>query len=211
MKLISLNTGRPSELPYKKKTVSSGIKKSPVEAPIYLSRTGFEGDGQADLVHHGGADKAVCVYPFEHYTYWEKEFKEALPVPAFGENVTAAGLLETDMHIGDTFQLGEAIVQISQPRQPCFKLAALHNTPKLAFFVEQTGYTGFYFRVTAEGTVSPKSELKRLTVHPSRITVSEANRIMNDKNVEPADIGRLLEINELAESWKKPLRNRLSS
>lgn len=209
MKLILLNIGKPAELPYKKKTVLSGIKKRSVQTPLYLSKTGFEGDGQADLIHHGGEDKAVCVYALEHYAYWKETLNRALPSAAFGENVTAAGVLETDVHIGDVFQLGEAVVQISQPRQPCFKLAALNHEPKLALLAEETGYTGFYFRVLTEGTVDITSELKRTEIHPAKITISKANNIMNNKNADQEDLHMLLQLEELAESWKKPLRIRV--
>ncbi|OES45666.1 MOSC domain-containing protein [Domibacillus iocasae] len=209
MKLVSLNIGKPAELSYKKKTVLSGIKKRPVQTSLYLSNIGFIGDGQADLIHHGGEDKAVCVYALEHYAYWEETFNRPLPPAAFGENVTAAGVLETDVHVGDVFQLGESIVQISQPRQPCFKLAALHHEPKLALLVEETGYTGFYFRVLTEGKVKITSELKRTEIHPAKITISKANTIMNNKNADREDVHMLSQLEELAESWKKPLRIRL--
>ncbi|MBJ8032143.1 MOSC domain-containing protein, partial [Bacillus cereus group sp. N21] len=88
------------------------------------------GDGQADLVHHGGVDKAVCVYSGEHYSYWEETLNQDLEYGAFGENITVSGMREEDVCIGDTFELGEAIVQVTQPRQPCFKLAKKYNIPK---------------------------------------------------------------------------------
>ncbi|MCM3788057.1 MOSC domain-containing protein [Domibacillus indicus] len=209
MKILSVNVGKPADLPYGKKVVQSGIQKAPVHQAIFLSKTGFEGDGQADLVHHGGEDKAVCVYPHEHYTYWAKTLGRPLPQAAFGENITAAGLLETDVYIGDIFQLGEAVVQISQPRQPCFKLAARYNEPTLVSRVDETGYTGFYFRVLTEGKVGAESRLERIHIHPAAITVEEANQIMKKKESSQEKIKKLVDLEELAESWKKPLLKRL--
>lgn len=210
MKVLFLNVGKPADLVYGKKIVQSGIRKSPVHGSIFLSKTGFEGDGQADLVHHGGEDKAVCVYPQEHYAYWEEVLQQPLPPAAFGENITAAGLLEETVHIGDVFQLGEAVVQISQPRQPCFKLAARYNEPKLALFVKQTGYTGFYFRVLTEGFVSAASRLKRIQSHPAVITIQKANQIMDSSDSDVKDIKKLLQVEELAESWKEELAKRIT-
>ncbi|WP_050182042.1 MOSC domain-containing protein [Domibacillus robiginosus] len=210
MKVLSVNVGKPADLAYGRKVVQSGIRKIPVEKPLFLSKTGFEGDGQADLIHHGGEDKAVCVYPSEHYTYWEKELGRTMPPAAFGENITASGLLETNVHIGDVFQLGEAVVQISQPRQPCFKLAARHNEPKLAALVEQTGYTGFYFRVLTEGMVDPAASIERIQTHPASITIEAANQLMSDKRASVQEIKKLVEVDVLAASWKQPLKSRLN-
>ncbi|SIP91602.1 MOSC domain-containing protein [Domibacillus enclensis] len=125
---------------------------------------------------------------------------------AFGENITSEGLLESSVHIGDTFQLGEAVVQVSQPRQPCFKLAALYEEPKMPLFVKQSGYTGFYFRVLQEGKAARGMEIIPSTTHSARVTVQEANRIMNDSARTEEDRMKLLQLEELAESWKEPLR-----
>ncbi len=108
-----------------------------MSVPLQLSLLNLDGDEQADLVHHGGRDKAVCVYCVEHYPYWESLTGTTLSFGAFGENVTVGGLTELEAYIGDTFQWGDAIVQISQPRQPCFKLAAKHGWPELPKQVEK--------------------------------------------------------------------------
>ncbi len=136
-----------------------------------------------DLVHHGGAEKAVCVYPYEHYLFWEKELQRKLEYGAFGENLTIKGLLEDDVHIGDIFQLGEAVVQVSQPRQPCYKLTVRYGMPDMILKVQDTGFTGFYFRVLKEGFVCKDRGLKRISRHPKGITISYANRIKHhEKN-----------------------------
>ncbi|OBR64400.1 cytoplasmic protein [Paenibacillus oryzae] len=208
--VLSLNIGLPAQMPFKGKEVSTGIFKKPVQGPLFLSRLNFEGDGQADTVHHGGADKAVCVYPYEHYAYWERELDIKLEPGAFGENVTLDGLREDDVHIGDIFSLGEAVVQISQPRQPCFKLALRYGVPEMPVKVQETGYTGFYFRVLKEGKVERLDKLTRTQRHPHGISVSEANRLMHvDKN-DPDAARAMLQVEELSESWRKTLMKRIA-
>lgn len=207
--IVSINIGKPQLIKYQQRDISSGIIKRPVDQPIFLSRLNFEGDAQADLKHHGGEDKAVCVYCYEHYTYWEKELQTQLALGAFGENLTIRGLLEDDIHIGDTFQLGEAVVQVTQPRQPCYKLTARYNAPTLPLLIQQTGYTGFYFRVLKEGTVRKDDQLVRMTRHPKQISVSFANRIMHTETKNVDGIRKILEVEELSTSWRATFQKRL--
>ena len=155
IEIRSLNVGKPRDLQFGKKEITTGINKKPVSNPVYLSTLNFTGDGQGDLVHHGGRDKAVCVYSYEHYPYWEKELGKPLDFSAFGENLTLLGLTEDELCIGDSFQIGEAVVQVSQPRQPCFKLSLIHERKDMPLLIQNTGYTGYYFRVLKEGMVAP--------------------------------------------------------
>ncbi|EJL27903.1 MOSC domain-containing protein [Brevibacillus sp. BC25] len=210
IEIISLNVGKPKQVQYQNKEVSTGIFKSPATKALYLSFLNFEGDGQADLVHHGGKEKAVCVYPYEHYPFWEAELQRELAIGAFGENLTIRGLVETDVCIGDTFQLGEAIVQVSQPRQPCYKLSVRYGVPEMLVKVQETGYTGFYFRVLKEGLVSHTDGLIRLSCHPRAITVSYANRIMHQEKDNIDGMKKLLEVEELSSNWRATFTKRLS-
>ncbi len=198
----SINIGKPVSLEYQNKEITSGINKQPEERPLFLTTLNFSGDGQADLVHHGGKDKAICVYPFEHYTYWEKELNRSLDYGAFGENLTTLGLLEEEICIGDIFRLGEAIVQISQPRQPCYKLSLKYDEDDLPLKIQKTGYTGFYFRVLKEGTVSKNQGLTLMQRHPKGITVSYANLIMYNEKDNIQGLNKMLDIDELSESWR---------
>ena len=121
---------------------------------MQVTPTGIEGDGQADLVNHGGVDKAICVYPLAHYPHWQEMIGRELSPAAFGENFTVDGLTEADVCIGDTWRVGEdVLVQVSQPRQPCWKLARRWQRKTLALEVQESGKTGWYFRVLEEGTV----------------------------------------------------------
>ncbi|CAM4479985.1 MOSC domain-containing protein [Paenibacillus tarimensis] len=208
-KIMSLNVGTPAPLVHGKKEVMSGIVKRPVTEPVWLSMTNLQGDEQADLVHHGGVDKAVCVYPYEHYAYWERELNRTLEFGAFGENLTTQGAAEQDISIGDIFRIGEAVVQVSQPRQPCFKLSAKYGVPELPVMVQDTGYTGYYFRVLQEGAVRSGDELILVNKHPGSITVSFANQIMHhDKKNEEA-IREILNVDALSGSWRETLMKRL--
>ncbi|NRR15772.1 MOSC domain-containing protein [Bacillus pacificus] len=208
--LLSLNIGLPKEVTYGGKVIHTGINKKQVKEPVYLSFVKFNGDGQADLVHHGGVDKAVCVYTGDHYPYWEKELNQNLVYGAFGENITVSGMREEDVCIGDTFELGQAIVQVTQPRQPCFKLAKKYNIPKLPLYFQETGYTGFYFRVLKEGWVSSVDTLIRLQSDPKGVSIAFANRIMHKEKQNIEGVKRILEVNALSSSWRKSFEKRIS-
>ncbi|WNS42584.1 MOSC domain-containing protein [Paenibacillus sp. MMS20-IR301] len=154
MKVVSLNVGKPKTVDYRGKPLETGIYKLSVSGPASLRREGFDGDGQADLINHGGADKAVCVYPFEHYAFWGEQLGKKLEYAAFGENLTVSGLLETEVCIGDIYEIGTALLQVSQPRFPCFKLSQKHGPADMPARVLSTGYSGFYLRVLREGEIA---------------------------------------------------------
>ncbi len=130
--------------------INTGIRKETVEE-AFLTREGFRGDSVANLRFHGGPDRAVCVYPYEHYSRWAEEFERPLPASAFGENLTVSNMLEADVHIGDTFQLGEAVIQITQSRIPCSTITKRTNHPLLLKRMVETGFTGYLCRVLVEG------------------------------------------------------------
>jgi MOSC domain-containing protein YiiM len=208
--IVSTNIGKPVTVDHNGKELKTSIYKSQVQERIYLSELNFEGDEQADLIHHGGVDKAVCVYPFEHYAYWTDVLEKELRYGAFGENLTVSGLTEDKVNIGDTFQLGEAVVQISQPRQPCFKLAVRYGLKQLPLLFQETGYTGYYFRVLTPGWVEPSSTITLLEEHPQRISVQFANQVMHHAKQDREGIERLLQLEALSASWRQTLSKRLA-
>jgi MOSC domain-containing protein YiiM len=208
-RLVSLNVGEPIAIAHGTKEVFSGIfKKSSLQAH-FLSFTGLQGDGQGDTVHHGGPDKAVCAYFEQHYSHWRELYNSSFEYGAFGENFTLSDWSEDDLCIGDIVEVGEVRLQVSQPRQPCFKLGLRHHLPELPELVQKKGYTGFYFRVLREGIVSAGLEFHVTQSHPARKSIMEANRIMYIDKDDIQGIRELLAVQELAESWQDQLGGRL--
>jgi MOSC domain-containing protein YiiM len=159
MRVISVNIARPSLVARNGRTYSTAINRRAVSGPVELTRDGLAGDRVADDRHHGGPDQAVCCYPHEHYPYWQERLSRPLEPPAFGENLTTEGLLEAQVCIGDVLGTGSARVQVTQPRQPCWKLANKHAAPQLPAWINALGYTGFYLRVLEPGIVRAGDEL----------------------------------------------------
>lgn len=216
--MFSLNVGLPQTIgrvdatdPLEK-AWTTGFFKEPVVDPVWLGRTNLVGDGQADLQNHGGPDKAVNAYPIEHYEYWRAELELAeLPCAAFGENFTTAGALEAEVCIGDVFQVGDAQVQISQPRQPCWKLARRWRVKDLALRVQQTGRTGWYFRVLAEGFVKAGDRIQLVERPHPEWSVAAANEVMHQRKDDATAARSLAACLALSESWRRSLSRRAAA
>lgn len=190
---------------------TTGFYKEPVAGAVWLGATNLAGDGQADLVNHGGRDKAVNVYPAEHYWHWETELGiPNLPGGAFGENFTTVRGLEAEVCIGDVYELGAAVVQISQPRQPCWKLARRWGIKDLALRVQQTGRTGWYFRVLREGEVEAGHPFVLADRPHPEWTVSAANDVMHHRKADVEAARALASCAALSESWRASLLRRAS-
>jgi MOSC domain-containing protein YiiM len=151
----SINVGLPREILWHRKTVTTSIFKAPVSGRIRVSRLNLAGDQQSDLTVHGGVDKAVYVYPSEHYAYWREQLPDfPLPWGAFGENFTSDGLLEDAIYIGDRLRIGTAEFAVTQPRMPCFKLGVRFDRADMVKRFLQSGRSGFYLSVSKEGEVT---------------------------------------------------------
>lgn len=208
--LKNFSIGLPKQMTYgNDKEMNTGIRKETTEE-AFLTKEGFRGDGVADLRFHGGSDRAVCVYPYEHYVQWEKEFGESLPPSSFGENLTVSNMLEADVHIGDIFRLGDAVIQITQSRIPCSTITKRTNLPFLLKRMVETGYTGYLCRVLEEGIVRRDSEITLLESHPAQVSVLFTNQIYfyNSKDIEGAK--RILNVPELAQKWRESLAKRVN-
>lgn len=189
---------------------TSGIFKEPVEGAIWLGSTKLEGDGQADLKNHGGPEKAVFAYPASHYSYWQEEHRFLDMKPGgMGENFSITNGFEEDVCIGDTYKIGDAIVQVSQPRQPCWKPARRFKQKNLALLIQDTGRTGWYFRVLQEGMVESRQVLQLLDRPYPKWTIEFCNHIMHvDKeNIEKSR--ELMNVELLANNWKRTLVKRV--
>jgi MOSC domain-containing protein YiiM len=197
MKIVSLNVGAPSTQRYGEQELRTGGAKRSVPRAM-LRFDNFDGDGQADLANHGGADKAVCVYPLDHYAYWERALGREFESAAFSENLTVSGALETDVCVGDVFRAGGATVQVSQPRMPCGKLAARNGERMLARWISETGYTGFYMRVLSEGPVATGDTFEVVERHPDRISIADVNGVIYGRSRDIILIERLAELPEFA-------------
>ncbi|MEO8269823.1 MAG: MOSC domain-containing protein [Aureliella sp.] len=205
----SIQVGLPQAIGTEKPWTSGFLKRT-VSEPLWLGSTNLAGDGQADLVHHGGTHKAVCVYCSAHYPYWRKTLGLSdFAAGGFGENFTVDELTEDIVCIGDVWSIGEAIVQISQPRQPCWKLARRWDIKDLALQVQQTGRTGWYFRVLVEGMVQ-RGLVMSLVERPNpQWTIAAANRLMHHDQANFAEAARLADTATLSPSWKTTLKNRV--
>lgn len=188
---------------------SSGFVKEAVHGPVHLGPTHLAGDGQADLKAHGGRDKAVNVYPSEHYPHWQQAgvLNDRHP-GQFGENFTIQGLLETEVCIGDQFRVGEATVEVSQPRQPCWKLAHFVNCSDLVKRVVAAGRTGWYFRVLEPGLVQPGAAVELLARPYAQWSLAEANRVMHHDRDDREAARALAACPALSESWRQSLQRR---
>lgn len=208
MKDISLNVALPSTHCYDGREVLTGGAKRPVPRAM-LRYENFEGDGQGDQTNHGGPDKAVCVYPLDHYSHWEKELDRKLTPGAMSENLTVSGALETEVCIGDVFRVGEATVQISQPRMPCNKLAGKNGERLLAKWVSRTGYTGFYTRVSSGGMVDAGEAFELTERHPERICIADVNEVIYERSRDFAPMERLASMPEFAADARALFAERL--
>ena len=208
MRIVSINLGRPQLQNYRNRPVLTSGHKTPVPQ-ARLCFTDLDGNEQADLIHHGGPDKAVCVYSFDHYPYWEDWIGEKLAPGAFSENLTLGGGRESEVCIGDIFTVGEALAQISQPRAPCSKLAGKLGRKDLPAAIHANGYSGFYFRVLREGLVKMGDPVTLVTRHPGEVTVSFANQVYYKQRADLADLRRLLAVSELAAVWRETLSQRI--
>ena len=211
MHLISLNTGTPRTEHFHGSEVVTGLCKLPVQGQLLLTKTGFAGDGVHDKKHHGGEDKAVCAYSADYYPHWETVLGEKLPPAAFGENLTVAGLREKEIHLGDCFRLGTALLQVSQPRQPCKTLAARYGRNDFVKLVVEAGYTGFYFRVIAEGLAGQNDTLELVTQDPGNVSIAFANRIYHHDRKNREGIARVLAVPALSASWRKSFQELLAN
>ena len=156
MKVLSVNVGVPQRILINGQSVPTGIFKKPVSGIIRVNTLGLDGDTQVDLRVHGGPNKAVYIYPFEHYEWWRSELGETEILSeygAFGENLTVEGLLENAVTTGDQLAIGTALFEITRPRQPCFKLAAKFQREDMIQRFRDSGRTGFYVRVLTEGSI----------------------------------------------------------
>lgn len=188
---------------------TSATFKDPVAGRVALSTDGLAGDGHADLENHGGADKAVLVYSEEHAERWRRElFADGLPAGSFGENLTVQGLTEATVCLGDVYDVGTARVQVSQPRQPCWKQARRYGIPDLVVRIVRTGRTGWYLRVQREGMVEAGDVMVLVERPHPEWTIERANQVMHVAKTNRELTMELAACPVLAQAWVRTLRRR---
>lgn len=190
---------------------STGMYKRPVDGPIVLGPEGFAGDQQADRQVHGGPEKAVHLYPADHYARLAACFPEAagaLVPGSLGENLSCPGLSEADVHLGDVFALGTASLQLSQPRSPCWKIDARFDCDGMAACIAEHGLTGWYFRVLQPGVVTPGEQLVLAERQPDSLTLAAAMALWRAHRPPLADLERLAAAPALAPGWRRKIVER---
>ncbi|PWJ82341.1 MOSC domain-containing protein YiiM [Pseudaminobacter salicylatoxidans] len=196
------------------KAAPSGIDKYPVTGRIFLGREGLTGDAQGDRKHHGGPDKALHHYAFEHYAHWIDVIgpRDVLVRPgAFGENLSTRGLTENEAAIGDIFRIGQAVVQVSQGRQPCWKLNARFDVPDMALLVQRTGLTGWYYRVIEEGFIEVGDALALEDRVSPEWTIRRAWRTLYVDTMNLGELAEMASLAHLPDSWRGYARKRLET
>ena len=212
MKLLSVNVSLPKEIPYQGRTMTTCIFKESVCGRVMVRRLNIDGDDQADRRVHGvGFEMAVYVYPVEHYAFWERELgREGFPHGQFGENFTVEGLTEATVHVGDIFRVGEALLQVTQPRIPCYKLAIrMEEGPDFPARFQASGRMGFYCRVIEEGEVGAGDVIELVERDDGSVTISEFIRVYLYESHEPASLKRVLASRDLGEAWRMYLEKML--
>ena len=212
MKIVSLNVGRPRLVLRNDEPVSTGIFKEPVTARVMLRTLNLDGDRQADLTVHGGPEKAVYVYPSEHYPFWKQELPDMdLPWAMFGENFTTTGLNETETRIGDKFRIGSAEVMVTQPRMPCYKLGIRFGRTDIIkrFLVSER--SGFYLSVLKEGEVGVGDQIEVLEKKASGVRVVDITRLYSSEKHNADLMRQAIATEALPESWREYFQKRIET
>jgi ferredoxin-NADP reductase/MOSC domain-containing protein YiiM/ferredoxin len=205
--LLSVNVGLPKDVPWQGKTVFTGVFKDPVTGPLTVRKLNVDGDGQGDLAGHGGEQRAVFVYQIDSYRYWERELERSDFVHGqFGENFTVEGLSDDEVCIGDRYQIGSAVFEVTQPRVTCYRVGIRMNDPRIPALLVSHRRPGFYFRVLQEGEVQAGDEIIKLASGPEQMTVAEVDGLLYLPGHQRQQLLRALRIPALSPGWQDSLR-----
>jgi MOSC domain-containing protein YiiM/ferredoxin-NADP reductase len=211
-RLLSVNVGLPRDIEWKGRTVHTGIWKDPVQRRVRVTRLNVEGDGQGDLDGHGGEQRAVFVYQIESYRHWQQQLNRTDFVHGqFGENFTVDGLPDDTVCIGDRYQIGSAVFEVTQPRVTCYRVGIRMNEPRMAALLTSSGRPGFYFRVLQPGEVGAGDEIIRVGEAEERMTVAEINALLYSPNHSREGLVRALRIQPLSPGWRASFEALLQS
>lgn len=206
-RLVSVNVGKPEDVIWRGRTVHTGVWKRPVDGPVMLRRLNLDGDGQGDLGGHGGEMRAVLVYQLDSYRHWQRALDRDDLVPGcFGENFTVEGLPDDEVCISDRFRIGDAVVEVSQPRVTCYRVGIRLNEPRIAALLVADHRPGFYLRVITEGLVRAGDEIVRIAAGPERMTVAETDALLYLPGHTRRQLTRALRIPALSPGWQSSFR-----
>ena len=204
MRVLSVNVGLPREVAWRNEPVTTAIHKAPVSGPVRVRRLNLDGDRQADLSVHGGPDKAVYVYSSEHYPFWKEELPGVtLPWGAFGENLTAEGVNESAVRVGDVLRVGTAEFIVTQPRLPCYKLNVRFQRPDMVKRFLRSGRTGFYLAIIKEGELTAGDEIELVPTDHSAVTIPEVVTLYTSRKRDGALLQRAIATPALPASWRE--------
>ena len=210
MKVLSVNVGRPREIPWRGTVVRTSIFKEPVPDRRFVSTLNIDGDEQSDLSVHGGVDKAVYVYPSEHYLFWRAELPDVqFPWGAFGENFTTDGLVDEQVNIGDRFRVGTAEFVVTQPRMPCYKLNLRFGRPDMTKRFHASGRNGFYLAVLREGEIGTGDAVEMVAQDDAAVSVADVVKLYVTDGAEQDLLRRAVKLSSLPANWVDYFRERL--
>jgi ferredoxin-NADP reductase/MOSC domain-containing protein YiiM len=205
--LLSVNVGLPKEVPWQGKTVFTGVFKDPVTGPRRAGKLNLEGDGQGDLAGHGGEQRAVFVYQRDSYRHWEKELgRDDFVYGQFGENFTIEGLGDDEVCIGDRYQIGSAVFEVTQPRVTCYRVGIRMNDPRIPALLVSHRRPGFYFRVLREGEVQAGDAIGKVASGPEQMSVAEVSALLYLPGHPRQQLLRALRIPALSAGWQDSFR-----
>ncbi len=211
MKILSTNIATPTEIEVNGKTELTGYFKKPIDNPIYIGINGVENDNVCDLVHHGGPDKACYLYGFNHYEFWKKHYPNLeWNYGMFGENITVDYLDESELKIGDVLKLGTAVVQITQPRQPCYKMGIKFKNSEIVQQFRQEQFPGIYVRVISEGFVNKGDIITLQTRYANALSVAEVFKAIYTKPIDVKVIEKIIADKYVAIRLKEYLKKKLN-
>ena len=205
--LLSVNVGLPRDVPWQGKSIFTGVYKVPVAGPRRVSRLNVDGDGQGDLAGHGGEQRAVFVYQIDSYRHWERELDRSdFAYGQFGENFTIDGLSDDEVCIGDRYQIGTAVFEVTQPRVTCYRVGIRMNDPRIPALLVSHRRPGFYFRVLEEGEVEAGDRIIKLATGAEQMTVAEINTLLYLPGHPRQQLLRALRVAALSSGWQESLR-----
>src|SRR6478735_3944759 len=210
-RLVAVNVGLPQDVPWRGRTVHTGVFKYPVDGPQMVRTLNIDGDGPGDLGGHGGPHRAVMVYQLDSYEHWRTELgRDDLEYGQFGENFTVDGLPDDEVCIGDRLQIGDALFEVSQPRVTCYRVGMRLGEPRLPALLVSHRRPGFYLRVLREGVVRAGDPIVKVAAGPGRMTVSDIDALLYLPGHEREAMGRALGIGALSPGWKSSFSSMLA-